>query len=60
MKKLFPIIVAILALLSSCSKDDNSITITNLSGKNWYERKYGSDNQKRANYPAIRRLVWLK
>lgn len=37
MKKLFPFLIAIFALLSSCSKDDKSITITNLSGKNWYE-----------------------
>lgn len=37
MKKLFPIIVALLAILPSCSKEENSVTITNLSGKNWYE-----------------------
>lgn len=25
------------AFLSGCSKDDNTVTITNLSGKSWYE-----------------------
>lgn len=38
MKKIMAILViALQFILCGCSKDDNEVIITNLSGKNWYE-----------------------